>query len=307
LAAGLADLVAFGRPFIANPDLVERLRNDWPPADGDNDTFYGGGAAGYTDYPAYRLEAEPARNPGAGPRSKFRAALVPAARGFADGRSWAAKPGTTRTHAPGAIVDVIREPVSIRPEPVDDRTRHPAARPRPRQLRGRPRAALRQAPHGRPLHLLRPHGPEGPRAGPAARGGRATAPAHRPFDHHLPVRRRDHAPRQRRLRAGHPPGRGQLDDRRPRHHPLRTLRAPAPRRRADRRHPGLGGAARCAGGNGSGLLALPQRRAAGVRRRWHRRAPDRGPAGGRAVAGAGRFAAVLRALAAARGVAGIAA
>ncbi|MEN1956057.1 alkene reductase [Luteimonas changyuni] len=60
LAAGLADLVAFGRPFIANPDLVERLRNDWPLADGDNDTFYGGGAAGYTDYPAYRLEAEPA-------------------------------------------------------------------------------------------------------------------------------------------------------------------------------------------------------------------------------------------------------
>ena len=60
LDAGLADLVAFGRPFIANPDLVERLRNGWPLAEGDSATFYGGGEAGYTDYPAYRLEAEPA-------------------------------------------------------------------------------------------------------------------------------------------------------------------------------------------------------------------------------------------------------
>ena len=58
LEAGLADLVAFGRPFIANPDLVERLRNDWPLAEGDSATFYGGGAAGYVDYPAYRAEGE---------------------------------------------------------------------------------------------------------------------------------------------------------------------------------------------------------------------------------------------------------
>ena len=58
--SGLADLVAFGRPFISNPDLVERLRNDWPLAEGDSATFYGGGEAGYIDYPAYRMEAEPA-------------------------------------------------------------------------------------------------------------------------------------------------------------------------------------------------------------------------------------------------------
>ncbi|MGY0651996.1 alkene reductase [Luteimonas sp. A537] len=58
VAGGLADLVAFGRPFIANPDLVERLRNDWPLAEGDSSTFYGGGEEGYIDYPAYRVEPE---------------------------------------------------------------------------------------------------------------------------------------------------------------------------------------------------------------------------------------------------------
>lgn len=48
---GEADLVAFGRPFIANPDLVERLRIGAPLNEPDRDTFYGGGAEGYTDYP----------------------------------------------------------------------------------------------------------------------------------------------------------------------------------------------------------------------------------------------------------------
>lgn len=47
-----ADLVAFGRPFIANPDLVERLRKDAPLNAVVKETMYGGGAAGYTDYPA---------------------------------------------------------------------------------------------------------------------------------------------------------------------------------------------------------------------------------------------------------------
>ena len=54
--ASLGDDV--GWIVIANPDLVERLRNDWPLAEGDSATFYGGGAAGYVDYPAYRAEAE---------------------------------------------------------------------------------------------------------------------------------------------------------------------------------------------------------------------------------------------------------
>jgi N-ethylmaleimide reductase len=50
LARG-ADLVAFGRAFISNPDLVERLRRDAPLNPWDRKTFYGGGAKGYTDYP----------------------------------------------------------------------------------------------------------------------------------------------------------------------------------------------------------------------------------------------------------------
>jgi len=47
-----ADLIAFGRPYIANPDLVERLRRGAPLAKPDPATFYGGDARGYTDYPA---------------------------------------------------------------------------------------------------------------------------------------------------------------------------------------------------------------------------------------------------------------
>ena len=51
LAAGAADLIAFGKPFISNPDLVERLKTGAPLNDWDKNTFYGGGAKGYTDYP----------------------------------------------------------------------------------------------------------------------------------------------------------------------------------------------------------------------------------------------------------------
>ncbi|MCP8896955.1 alkene reductase [Shinella daejeonensis] len=53
LAANEADLVVFGRPFIANPDLVERLRHGWPLAEAGREALYGGGAHGYIDYPAY--------------------------------------------------------------------------------------------------------------------------------------------------------------------------------------------------------------------------------------------------------------
>ena len=45
------DLVAFARHFLANPDLAERFRLGAPLAEGDEATFYGGGAEGYTDYP----------------------------------------------------------------------------------------------------------------------------------------------------------------------------------------------------------------------------------------------------------------
>ena len=49
--AGLIDAVAFGRAFIANPDLVERIAQDAPLNQMDPATSYGGGAKGYTDYP----------------------------------------------------------------------------------------------------------------------------------------------------------------------------------------------------------------------------------------------------------------
>ena len=51
LEASAADLIAFGKPFISNPDLVERLKKGAPLNDWDKNTFYGGGAKGYTDYP----------------------------------------------------------------------------------------------------------------------------------------------------------------------------------------------------------------------------------------------------------------
>jgi N-ethylmaleimide reductase len=52
-----ADLVAFGRPYIANPDLVERVRDGVPFAQGNRATYYGGGAQGYTDYPTRQRAA----------------------------------------------------------------------------------------------------------------------------------------------------------------------------------------------------------------------------------------------------------
>ncbi len=53
LAEGRYDLIAFGRWFLSNPDLPDRLRKGWPLNLYDRTTFYGGGAQGYTDYPDY--------------------------------------------------------------------------------------------------------------------------------------------------------------------------------------------------------------------------------------------------------------
>jgi N-ethylmaleimide reductase len=58
IQAGLADLVAFGRPYIANPDLVERFASNAPLADVDWDTVYASGPKGYSDYPAFSPSAE---------------------------------------------------------------------------------------------------------------------------------------------------------------------------------------------------------------------------------------------------------
>lgn len=56
LEDGNADLVAYGKPFISNPDLVERFRQKAGLAEWDEDTFYVPGAKGYTDYPAMEEE-----------------------------------------------------------------------------------------------------------------------------------------------------------------------------------------------------------------------------------------------------------
>jgi 2,4-dienoyl-CoA reductase-like NADH-dependent reductase (Old Yellow Enzyme family) len=51
MAEGIADAISFGRPFISNPDLVERIRSGTALAKGDEGTFYSGGGRGYVDYP----------------------------------------------------------------------------------------------------------------------------------------------------------------------------------------------------------------------------------------------------------------
>jgi N-ethylmaleimide reductase len=61
LAANAADLIAFGKPFLANPDLVERLKKGAPLNEPDKATFYGGGAKGYTDYPVLGEALQPAQ------------------------------------------------------------------------------------------------------------------------------------------------------------------------------------------------------------------------------------------------------
>lgn len=52
-----ADVISFGRAFLANPDLVERLRSDLPLDEADEATYYTGGDKGYLDYSAYRHQA----------------------------------------------------------------------------------------------------------------------------------------------------------------------------------------------------------------------------------------------------------
>jgi N-ethylmaleimide reductase len=58
VADGAADMVAFGKLFISNPDLVNRLRLDAPLASPNSNTFYGGDARGYTDYPPLDSEQQ---------------------------------------------------------------------------------------------------------------------------------------------------------------------------------------------------------------------------------------------------------
>jgi N-ethylmaleimide reductase len=71
MATGTADMVAFGRPFISNPDLVNRLRLNAPLAAVNIDTLYGGGAAGYTDYPILDPKVADRLEPGGHARTDF--------------------------------------------------------------------------------------------------------------------------------------------------------------------------------------------------------------------------------------------
>lgn len=57
LASGLADAISFGRPYISNPDLAERLRDGAEIAPDNFRTWYSPGAEGYTDYPRAAVTA----------------------------------------------------------------------------------------------------------------------------------------------------------------------------------------------------------------------------------------------------------
>jgi len=60
IKSGLGNLIAFGRPFINNPDLVARLKNNWPlSTDLHMDLFYTADKKGYTDYPVYENRTAP--------------------------------------------------------------------------------------------------------------------------------------------------------------------------------------------------------------------------------------------------------
>jgi N-ethylmaleimide reductase len=71
LANGSADMVAFGKAFISNPDLVNRLRLDAPLTALNPQTLYGGGAAGYTDYAVLDPEVARQLEPGGQLRTDF--------------------------------------------------------------------------------------------------------------------------------------------------------------------------------------------------------------------------------------------
>lgn len=62
IRAGNADMIAFGRPYISNPDLVERFANNWPLAEqADMSVWYSpSGSKGYTDFPSYTPDNKPA-------------------------------------------------------------------------------------------------------------------------------------------------------------------------------------------------------------------------------------------------------
>jgi len=61
---GYADIIAFGKHFISNPDLVDKIKNNWELTKGDFSTFFGGTEKGYTDYPIHEGAEKPKKKSG---------------------------------------------------------------------------------------------------------------------------------------------------------------------------------------------------------------------------------------------------
>src|SRR3546814_7296091 len=93
--------------------------------------------------------------------------------------------------------------------------------------------ALRETADGGAVRFLRPYGARRSRPRHSRQRGCAAASAYRPVDGHLSVRWRNHASRQCRIGTADPARRGQLDDRRARHHPFGAVRTRAARGRSE--------------------------------------------------------------------------
>ena len=129
LSEGRADLVAFGRPFISNPDLVERLRLGAALAPLDRATLFGGGAHGYTDYPALADDTVDAL----AERVRRVSASSP---GFAPTRTAAASTGdggSAGGNGPSPSVASASSSTDITLPRQTKRLRSPALDPQPRQ------------------------------------------------------------------------------------------------------------------------------------------------------------------------------
>ena len=101
LDTGLVDLIAFGRPYIANPDLVERLKHGWPMAVADRSTYYTrNGEVGYTDFPTYSNDTAASsaawRGTGSSRGSAPGGSMAPSWATRKLGRPWRGRPDTSR-------------------------------------------------------------------------------------------------------------------------------------------------------------------------------------------------------------------
>ena len=125
IADGLADMVAFGRPYIANPDLVERLATGAPLAEVDWETVYASGPRGYSDYPTIRHAARLIH-----PNLK-------------ETDMTKTTPEQNKAHRPRSIRHAVQQARLRRRRTVLVRSLHPAQRP----YRARPRGTVRPHPH----------------------------------------------------------------------------------------------------------------------------------------------------------------